>query len=132
MADQRKSAKVEQAELELTTFKSATPGLDFGDGFSNEALEQLIEETRQAVRDFNMAAMTLEEKRILIREKEEAISDMTKRLRMGVGAKFGSNSREYKLVNQVSKRKGKPKEKPASSDAGSSSAETSTTDSSMS
>lgn len=120
MTEQRKSSTVQRAQLDLANLKSVVPNLDLGDGVSLKALEQLIEETQAAIEELNIATVTISKNRILIQAKEKAIVDMSQRLRMGVGSKFGKKSQEYKIVNQAGKRSNS---KAPSNDGGSSAAE---------
>ncbi len=119
MPDQRKSATIEKALLDLANLKSINPTLDLGDGVSIEAMTGLVDEARQAIETLNMATIAVSTNRRLIQEKESAIVDLSARLRLGIGSKFGRKSDEYRIVNQTSKRSKntKPAEQPAASSA---------------
>jgi hypothetical protein len=119
MTEQRKSATIEKALLDLANLKSIDPALDLGDGVSIEAMTGLVEEARQAIETLNMATVAVSTNRRLIQEKESAIVDLSTRLRLGIGSKFGRKSEQYRIVNQSSKRgkNTKPAEQPAASNA---------------
>lgn len=119
MPEQRKSATIEKALLELANLKSIDPTLDLGDGISIEAMSTLVEEARQAIENLNMATVAISTNRRLIQEKESAIVDLSARIRLGIGSKFGHKSEEYRIANQASKRgkNSKPAEQPARSSA---------------
>jgi len=119
MPDQRKSATIEKALLDLANLKSINPTLDLGDGVSIEAMTGLVEDARQAIETLNMATVAVATNRRLIQEKESAIVDLSARLRLGIGSKFGRKSDEYRIVNQASKRgkNAKPIEQPTGSSA---------------
>ncbi len=104
MTQQRKSATIARAQLDLANLQAIDPHLDLGDDLSIDALEELIEETQEAIAQFNIASATIVTNRKLIREKEAAIVDLSQRLRLGVGARYGKNSDEYQLANRASKR----------------------------
>jgi hypothetical protein len=117
MPEQRKSATIEKALLDLANLKSIDPTLDLGDGLSIEAMTGLVEDARQAIETLNMATIAISNNRRLIQEKESAIVDLSARLRLGIGSKFGRKSEEYRIVNQTSKRSKhtKPAEQSAAS-----------------
>jgi hypothetical protein len=104
MTEQRKSATIEKALLDLANLKSIDPTLDLGGGISIEAMTALVEEARQAIETLNVATATISSNRRLIQEKESAIVDLSARIRLGVGSKFGRKSEEYRIANQASKR----------------------------
>lgn len=104
MSQQKKSATIVRAQLDLANLQAIDPNLDLGDDLSIDALEELIEETQEAIAQFNVASATIVTNRKLIREKEAAIADLSQRLRLGVGARYGKNSDEYKLANRAAKR----------------------------
>ncbi|MGG6265066.1 hypothetical protein ACQ4M3_06410 [Leptolyngbya sp. AN03gr2] len=114
MTQQKKSATVTRAQLDLANLQAIDPTLDLGDGLSVKELNRLVQETQDAIAQFNIAAATIANNRRLIREKENAIADLSQRLRLGVGARYGKNSSEYQLANRASKRgrNGKLIEKP--------------------
>ncbi|MER3436096.1 MAG: hypothetical protein C4288_22695 [Leptolyngbya sp. ERB_1_1] len=104
MTQQKKSATIARAQLDLANLQAIDPNLDLGDGLSIEALDQLIQETQDAIAQFNIAAATIANNRRVIREKESAITDLSQRLRLAVGARYGKNSNEYQLANRAAKR----------------------------
>lgn len=104
MTEQRKSAIIARAQLDLANLQAIDPDLDLGDDLSIAALEELIQETQDAIAQLNIATATITTSRKLIREKEAAIADLSQRLRLGVGARYGKSSTEYKLANRASKR----------------------------
>jgi hypothetical protein len=85
----------------------------------NRQMTSLVEDAQQAIETLNMATVAIATNRRLIQEKESAIVDLSARLRLGIGSKFGRKSEEYRIVNQTSKRgkNTKPTEQPAATSA---------------
>lgn len=115
MTQQRQSAIIAKAQLELANLKAINPSLDLGEGLSIAALAKLVKETQDAIAQFNTAMATMATQRQLIRDKEAEIADLSQRIRLGVGARYGQNSQEYRLAKQAGKRgrNSKSEEQPA-------------------
>ncbi|MCU0552151.1 MAG: hypothetical protein MUC48_22675 [Leptolyngbya sp. Prado105] len=113
MSQQKKSPTIARAQLDLANLQAIDASLDLGDGLSVDALEELIEDTQDAIAQFNVAAATIVTNRKLIREKEMEIADLSQRLRLAVGARYGKKSSEYQLANRASKRGRNSKDKPS-------------------
>jgi hypothetical protein len=100
----KKTSKiVEGANLRVAGIKSIDPKLDLGNGLTVMSYEALIEETNQALEDYNTSLSLSDEKSNIYEAKEKLLKDMHERVLLGVGFKYGKDSNEYEKAGGTKK-----------------------------
>jgi DNA repair ATPase RecN len=92
----RSSAILVKADLRRTGLKSIDSQLDLGNGLTLAVLESDMETLRQLLEDYNTTLSALDALATQVKAAERALQDRTEQMLLGVGAKFGKTSTEYK------------------------------------
>jgi hypothetical protein len=96
MPRQKKTSKiVESASVRLAGIKSIGKDLDLGNGITAKSYNELIEETKKLLEEYNTALSVVDEKLNLYQVKEKELKDLHERVLISVAAKYGKNSNEY-------------------------------------
>jgi hypothetical protein len=96
MPRQKKTSKiVESASVRLAGIKSINQDLDLGNGVTAQSYNELIEETKKLLEEYNTALSVVDEKLNLYQVKEKELKDLHERVLISVAAKYGKNSNEY-------------------------------------
>lgn len=91
------------ANHRLAGLKSIEPDLDLGNGLTNQIYQTAISETEAMVENYNSHKASLGELRNQLAEKQKALNDLSERMLIGVGAKFGKNSNQYQKAGGTKK-----------------------------
>ena len=91
----RGSVTLDKAQRRLANLKSIDEHLNLGHGLTVSTYTQLIETTREALDAHNTLVSNIDESRRHLTELERALSAMSERMLMGVGATYGRTSLQY-------------------------------------
>lgn len=91
------------ANHRLAGLKSIDPELDLGNVLTILSYQTAVSETEAMVAIYNSQKATLGEIRNHLAEKQEALNDLSERMLIGVGAKFGKDSNQYQMAGGVKK-----------------------------
>ncbi|OUL17632.1 hypothetical protein BV372_34705 [Nostoc sp. T09] len=100
---QRISRILEKAQLRSARLKAINPKMDFGDACDLENMMQQMEKLRGKLETYNSALAVVESTRIEIEEMEKSLGNLSERLLLGVGCKYGKDSSEYMMAGGVRK-----------------------------
>jgi hypothetical protein len=102
---------VNTAQLGLDKLRAIDPELDLGNGLTLQSLDTTVQEIRSAIAQYNTAAAELVKMDRARQNQEKVLRANINRIVMGVGAKYGEKSSEYKAVQklwQLTKRSSAP------------------------
>ncbi|OUL35607.1 hypothetical protein [Nostoc sp. 106C] len=100
---QRISRILEKAQLRSARLKAINPKMDFGDACDLENMMQQMEKLRGKLETYNSALAVVESTRIEIEEMEKSLGNLSERMLLGVGCKYGKDSSEYMMAGGVRK-----------------------------
>ncbi|MEL6326713.1 MAG: hypothetical protein AAFQ61_07395 [Cyanobacteria bacterium J06626_23] len=104
MARQKlRSSLLRNLQLRLDNFKSINSKLDLGDSLTVPNFEKAVESFDQKVGTYNSLLATLDGLRSELRTDERNLRDLSERMLLAVGARFGKDSVEYKKAGGVRK-----------------------------
>ena len=104
MARQKKTSKVvESANTRLASIKSIGANLDLGNGVTTVVYEDLINETKKVLEEYNTALSLVDEKQNLYKKTEKDLQGLHERVLISVAAKYGKDSNEYEKAGGVKK-----------------------------
>ena len=104
MARQKKTSKVvENANTRLASIKSIGTNLDLGNGVTAVVYEDLINETKKVLEEYNTALSLVDEKQNLYKSIEKELRNLHERVLISVAAKYGKDSNEYEKAGGVKK-----------------------------
>jgi hypothetical protein len=104
LQEKANSPTLDQSQLGIDKLRSINPNLDLGNGLTVPVLAAAIEETRTTIASYNTTVAELERTNRMMKEQEQALASLLKRIVLAVGAKYGENSEEYKALKKVLKR----------------------------
>lgn len=99
----RTSRILESAELRFAGLKAIDTNLDLGDAYNLKSLTQLIEQLRTKIEAHNTALSTIDSSKVEIEELEKTLGTFSEKMLMGIGFKYGKDSREYEMAGGVRK-----------------------------
>ncbi|MCC5666353.1 hypothetical protein LC653_21140 [Nostoc sp. CHAB 5784] len=99
----RTSRVLESAELRFSGLKAINANLDLGDDYNLKSLTQLIEQLRVKIEAHNTALSTIDSSKVEIEELEQILGTFSEKMLMGIGFKYGKDSREYEMAGGVRK-----------------------------
>ncbi|QSJ16487.1 hypothetical protein JYQ62_33015 [Nostoc sp. UHCC 0702] len=97
----RSSRILEKAEFRVAGLKAIDPNLNFDDTCNLQNLSQLIDKFHSMLDDYNAAIAKIDSSKKQLDEMEKTLSQVTDKMLMGVGFKYGKNSNEYELAGGV-------------------------------
>ena len=104
MARQKKTSKVlENANTRLASIKSIGSDLDLGNGVTAAVYDELINETKKVLEEYNTALSLVDEKQNLYKKIEKDLQGLHERVLISVAAKYGKDSNEYEKAGGVRK-----------------------------
>jgi enamine deaminase RidA (YjgF/YER057c/UK114 family) len=114
----RGSSILYSSEKRLAGMKSIDPNLDLNNGFSLAVFTAKTDALRQLLENYNTLLSTLDALLTNIVASEQDLRDVSEHMLVGVAAKYGKNSNEYKMAGGVRKAERKrptrsPSETPA-------------------
>ncbi|MBD2250321.1 hypothetical protein [Nostoc parmelioides] len=102
MARKKRSSRIlEKAEFRVAGLKAIDPKLKFDDTYNLQNLAQLIEQFQKMLDDYNAAIAIVDSSKIKLDEMEKNLNQVSDKMLMGVGFKYGKNSSEYELAGGV-------------------------------
>jgi hypothetical protein len=97
----RSSRILEKAEFRVAGLKAIDPKINFDDTHNLQNLTQLIGNFHNTLDDYNAAIAMIDSSRKKLDEMEKTLSQVSDKMLMGVGFKYGKNSNEYELAGGV-------------------------------
>ncbi|MEH2062695.1 MAG: hypothetical protein V7K50_10490 [Nostoc sp.] len=97
----RSSRILEKAEFRVAGLKAIDPNINFNDTYNLQNLNQLIENFHNTLDEYNAALAMIDSSRKKLDEMEKTLSQVSDKMLMGVGFKYGKNSNEYELAGGV-------------------------------
>jgi hypothetical protein len=102
MSRRKRSSRIlEKAEFRVAGLKAIDPNINFDDTYNLQNLNQLIDKFHNTLDDYNAAIAMIESSRKKLDEMEKNLSQVSDKMLMGVGFKYGKNSNEYELAGGV-------------------------------
>ncbi|MGV0028958.1 hypothetical protein [Phormidesmis priestleyi] len=106
MPRRKKNSRVlEKAEQRSSSLKSISPTLDLGNGLTLSLYSNLIEDLRSKVAAYNTALSHLDKLSLDVAETELQMRDLSEKMLLGVGAKYGKSSQQYGMAGGTPKNK---------------------------
>jgi hypothetical protein len=97
----RSSRILEKAEFRVAGLKAIDPNIDFDDTCNLQNLTQLIEKFHNMLDDYNAAIAMIDSSKKKLDEMEKTLSQVSDKMLVGVGFKYGKNSNEYELAGGI-------------------------------
>ncbi|MEH2124609.1 hypothetical protein [Nostoc sp.] len=97
----RSSRILEKAEFRVAGLKAIDPNINFDNIYSLQHLSQLIEQFHNMLNDYNAAIAMIDSSRKKLDEMEKTLNQVSDKMLVGVGFKYGKNSDEYELAGGV-------------------------------
>ena len=97
----RTSRTLEKAQLRSAGLKSIVPNVKFDENYSQEKLIESIEQLRNKIDIYNTALSVVDSSKTEIEEMEKNLSQLSEKMLMVVGIKYGKDSREYEMAGGV-------------------------------
>jgi hypothetical protein len=94
---------LEKATLRAAGLQSIAPNLNFGQGLSVKAYNEMIQEMRTKMAAYNAVLSTVDQAKAEIVELERNLGDFSDRMLTGVATQYGKNSPEYSMAGGVPK-----------------------------
>jgi hypothetical protein len=102
MARKKRSSRIlEKAEFRVAGLKAIDPKLKFDDTCNLQNLTQLIDQFHNMLDDYNAAIAMIDSSKKKLDEMEKTLSQVSDKMLVGVGFKYGKNSSEYELAGGV-------------------------------
>ncbi|HIK03472.1 MAG TPA: hypothetical protein IGS40_01965 [Trichormus sp. M33_DOE_039] len=102
MARKKRSSRIlEKAEFKVAGLKAIDPNLNFDDTCNLQKLTQLIDQFHNMLDDYNAAIAMIDSSKKKLDETEKNLAQISDKMLMGVGFKYGKNSSEYELAGGV-------------------------------
>lgn len=83
------------AVARISALRSISDPMDLGNGIDLEYYIKKLQEYRDALNDYHTHLSATEEKRLLSKEKEKDVKDLSTRMLAYVAARYGKDSIEY-------------------------------------
>ncbi len=94
----RNSAVLERAERRNESLRSINPELDFGGGLTVAAYTGIIDDLRSKLAAYNTALSAIDKLADDVKMAEQAAQEMSEKMLLGVGSRFGKDSQEYEMA----------------------------------
>jgi hypothetical protein len=91
----RTSKDLQRAEQREAGLRSIDENLDLGNGLTLKAYSKKIQDLRAKIALNNTTVTTLDDLSRQIKQKEKALRQLSEKMLLATGAKFGTDSREY-------------------------------------
>lgn len=102
MSRRKRSSRIlEKAEFRVAGLKAIDPNINFDNTYNLQNLTQLIEQFHNMLDDYNAAIAMIDSSKQKLDETEKTLSQISDKMLMGVGFKYGKNSTEYELAGGV-------------------------------
>lgn len=104
----RKSASVDKAKTRAASLASIDQNLDLGNGLTLAGYTKQIGDTETSLNEYNAKLSELDQALNTLQTSEGTLDDLTERMLIGVGSKYGKDSNEYEMAGGVRKSERKP------------------------
>ncbi len=94
----RNSRTLAKSERQLESLQSIAATMDFGNDVSTQTYASLIDQMRQKLANYNTLLSTVDDAQREVELAEEALATLSKRLMVNVAARYGEDSREYRMA----------------------------------
>ncbi|MBW4448955.1 MAG: hypothetical protein KME38_19375 [Spirirestis rafaelensis WJT71-NPBG6] len=102
MSRRKRSSRIlEKAEFRVAGLKAIDPNINFDNTYNLQNLTQLIDNFHNMLDDYNAAIAMIDSSRKKLAEMEKTLSQVSDKMLVGVGFKYGKNSNEYELAGGV-------------------------------
>ncbi|MBW4610069.1 MAG: hypothetical protein KME22_23370 [Hassallia sp. WJT32-NPBG1] len=102
MSRRKRSSRIlEKAEFRVAGLKAIDPNINFDNTYNLENLTQLIDKFHNMLDDYNAAIAMIDSAKNKLDEMEKTLGQVSDKMLMGVGFKYGKNSSEYELAGGV-------------------------------
>ncbi|MBD2247187.1 hypothetical protein [Nostoc sp. FACHB-888] len=102
MSQRKRTSRVlENAELRFAGLKAINPNLDLGDAYNLTNLTQLLEQVRIKLEGYNTTLSMVDSSKLELEELEQTLGAFSEKMLMGIGFKYGKDSREYEMAGGV-------------------------------
>jgi hypothetical protein len=94
----RNSSVLSNAERRIESLQSISTTLDFGNGLTLAAYASVIDELRSRLAAYNTALSAIDKLADDVHTIEQAVLEMSEKLLLGVGSRYGRTSQEYEMA----------------------------------
>jgi uncharacterized protein YukE len=94
----RNSRVLASSERQLESMLSIDLNLDFNNGINTQAYADLIDQMRQKLATYNTLLSTVDDAQREVELLEQSLTNLSKRLMTNVAARYGEESREYRMA----------------------------------
>ncbi|MEH2323942.1 MAG: hypothetical protein V7K32_10270 [Nostoc sp.] len=102
MSRKKRSSRIlEKAEFRVAGLKAIDPNINFEHTYNLQNLAQLIEQFHNMLDNYNAAIAMIDSSKQKLDETEKTLNQVSDKMLMGVGFKYGKNSTEYELAGGV-------------------------------
>ncbi|MBN3924829.1 hypothetical protein [Nostoc sp. NMS4] len=102
MSRKKRSSRIlEKAEFRVAGLKAIDQNIRFDDTYNLQNLTQLIEDFHNILNEYNAAIAMIDSSKTKLDEMEKNLNQVSDKMLMGVGFKYGKNSKEYGLAGGV-------------------------------
>lgn len=100
----RNSATLARAERRIESLQSINAALDFGSGLTLEAYASFIDDLRSKLAAYNTALSSIDKMADDVNTAEQVVLEMSEKLLLGVGSRYGKTSPEYEMAGGARRR----------------------------
>ncbi|BAZ00786.1 hypothetical protein NIES37_47820 [Tolypothrix tenuis PCC 7101] len=97
----RTSRILEKAEFRVAGLKAIDPNISFDDSYNLQNLTQLIQQFHNMLDEYNAAIAVIDSSRSKLDNMEKTLNNISDKMLVGVGFKYGKDSNEYALAGGV-------------------------------
>ncbi|MEH1963289.1 MAG: hypothetical protein V7L05_26260 [Nostoc sp.] len=102
MSRKKRSSRIlEKAEFRVAGLKAIDQNINFDDTYNLQNLSQLIERFHNMLDDYNADIAMIDSSKTKLDEMEKTLNQVSDKMLMGVGFKYGKNSNEYELAGGI-------------------------------
>ncbi len=98
---QRTSKILEKVKFRVAGLKAIDPNIRFDDNYNLQNLTQLMDQVENILNNYNDAIAVIDSSKKKLDEMEKTLSNLSDKMLVGVGFRYGKNSDEYELAGGV-------------------------------
>jgi hypothetical protein len=103
----RNSSTLSHAERRIESLQSISATLDFGNGLTLNAYASIITELRSRLAAYNTALSAIDRMVDDVNTIEQAVLEMSEKMLLGVGSRYGKTSPEYEMAGGSRRKAGR-------------------------
>lgn len=100
----RNSSALARAERRIESLQSINASLDFGNELTLAAYANRIQELRSKLAAYNTALSAIDKLADDVNAVEQAVLEMSEKMLLGVGSRYGKTSQEYEMAGGSRRR----------------------------